>query len=178
MPPGAQFTNRLIAAQQQLGHDGDFDLVDAQPFVEVVAILLHAAVAFDQPHRPQLAEPVERLFHFARLELHQRPAIALLVAGRNDGIEAHRIDVGRGLGLFGQHAGYPAVDGAQRLPAMLRWRGRRRVGRWVGHGVGSLVRQDRNIWPPVCQPLPERLGKLGKAAGIFVLCTEFRPVRH
>ena len=93
-----------------------------------MAILLHAAVALDQPHRAQLAEPIERLLDVGRFELHQRRAIALLVAAGADGVEAHGVNVGRGLGLLGQYARHPAVDGAERLPAALRRGGLRLDG--------------------------------------------------
>ena len=107
--PAAQLAHGLVAAQQQLGHHRQLDLIHAQPIVEIMAILLHPAVALDQPHGADGPQPVEASSTWSGFELHQRPAVVLLVAAGADGGEAHGIDVGRGLGLFRQDAQQRAV---------------------------------------------------------------------
>ena len=107
----ARSSPSVCAAQQQLGHHGQLHLVHAEPLVEVVAVFGDPAVALHQPHRAELAEPLERLLHLLGLELHDGEAVALLVGGRGDGVERHGVGTGDGLGLFHQDAGDAAVDG-------------------------------------------------------------------
>ena len=133
--PAPQLAHGLVAAQQQLGHHGQLDLIHAQPVVEIMAVLLHSPVAFDQPDGADGPQPIERLFHLVRFELHQRPAVVLLVAAGADGGQAHGIDVGCGLGLFRQNAGDAPFDGADRLPPPLGRPGLRRAPE------GSLLMQ-------------------------------------
>src|SRR5437870_930199 len=58
----------------------------------------------------------QRLLYVALREAQEWLAVGLLVAARNDAVDAHRVGVGRGLGLLDQHAEDPAFVDIQRRP--------------------------------------------------------------
>ena len=80
--PAAQFADGLRSAEQQLGHHGEFNLLDAEPFVGQVAIAIDAASALHLHHGAGFAELLTRFVDLLFGKLHQRRAVVFLVAAR------------------------------------------------------------------------------------------------
>ena len=108
---------RLRAAQKQLGHHGRFDLVDAEPLVEVMS-KADSAAPLHFGHRSHLAQPGQRFLDILQTPGPSSESDCSLIATRPQRVERHRIPVGRRLGFFNQHAQHATVDagrGLQRL---------------------------------------------------------------
>ena len=56
-----QLPHRLLTAEKQLSENRQFDLVDAQPFVQTVLVLGHPAAGLDLQACTQVAQFLERL---------------------------------------------------------------------------------------------------------------------
>ena len=125
----AQLAFGLAPRSKQLGHHGQFDLVDAQPFVQVMAKAGTRPPPCTSVTAPMARSRSSDSSTSSMLQFHQRIAVVLLVAAGRQGVDRHRIGLGRGLGLFDQHADHAAIDGRQGPPA----------GRWVSEGRGSDV---------------------------------------
>ena len=96
---------------KQLGHHGQLGLVDAEPVVEQVAVLVDAAVALDHATRRRRAAAPSRASDDGsssscicgkRLLFWLQPLTSELTR--------QRVVLGRGLGLLGQHAGDAPLD--------------------------------------------------------------------
>src|SRR5258707_5105257 len=70
--PRPQVAERLRAAQQQLGHDRDLGLVDAQPLVRVVLVLGDATDPVDKRSEEHTSELQSRQYLVCRLLLENK----------------------------------------------------------------------------------------------------------
>ena len=107
----AEIAFGLRAPKQQLAHDGQFQFVDAEPFVREMAVARDAAATLHFSHNAKLPQAVERQLDLVRLQLHLRVAVAFLIAAGDQGIETHRVLVGGGLALFDKHAEHASING-------------------------------------------------------------------
>lgn len=124
----AKLAHGLGAAKQQLGHHRQLGFVYAEPVVEEVAVFFDAAVTLNERDGAGAAESVEGLVDRRLVELHERKAIAFLIAAIDERVGGERIGVGRGFGLLGKDAGDATFDSLERAPT-----GGGGFGRIVGH---------------------------------------------
>lgn len=128
---GAKLADGLGAAEKQFGHDGALRLLPAEDLLGLVLEALHARGAAGEQSRDELggAEDLEGVPDGVFVEVHERVAVALLVAGGDDRVGGHRVVLGLREGLLEQHAEDATFDlvecfghGGLSCDAVSRWR--------------------------------------------------------
>lgn len=109
----AQLARRLRAAQQQQRHDRLGRRREPPAAVEVVRPP-EGARPFAAPDEHVLEEAAQSRLDLPLGEVGHRVAVALLVAGRDQGVDRHRVVLGRRLLLLEQRTEHPALDGIER----------------------------------------------------------------
>ncbi len=142
---GPQFVDRLVPAQQQHGDECDLAVVEAEFFVEHVAILRRAIrpAGGQHPHEPFGPEAIERLGDRGVVEVDDGLATRRLVTRRSEGRKREWIGLGGGQRLLGQASNHPPFGKGelQRRPPV--------VG--VAHAV-SITRNASAVRPEGSPP--------------------------
>lgn len=135
----AEFGGGLGTAQQKLGQQGAGGGLHRIFVVESLAEFGHAGIgAREKGGEAFLTQSIERLFHFAIVERENGRAVAALIAGIGQRIEAERVNVGGGEFFLNQAAECAGFRG-----------GEEGVGRGIGksHGAGMFEKGARGDKP-------------------------------
>ena len=144
----AEITLALLATEEQLGEDREIFLLDAtEPLIAIVAIAGDAAAAVDLGDDTGCAERFEGPADLILVDVHQRIAVALLVAAGDDRVEGEWIGLRRCLPLLdedAEHASLDCVERANPRTWALRFGIHQRISSFPGRDAGEGEQAPRH----------------------------------